>query len=81
MNTVLTEPGHTVYITFSAHYVWRDYTYWICKNKTNSMALARKRAIPTERLPLVGEVSVNFLRIEVVAWSAQRIHTAVFSVL
>jgi hypothetical protein len=31
----------------------------------------------TERPPLVGEVSANFLRIEGVAWSAQRIPTAV----
>jgi hypothetical protein len=28
--------------------------------KTNSMALVRERTIPTERPPLVGEVSVNF---------------------
>jgi hypothetical protein len=41
------------------------------------MALVRKRTIQTERPPIVGEVSVNFLRIEGVAWSAQRIRTAV----
>jgi hypothetical protein len=29
--------------------------------------------MPTERLPLVGEVSANLWRIEGVAWSAQRI--------
>jgi hypothetical protein len=29
-------------------------------NKTNSVALVRKRTIPTERPPLVGEVSGNF---------------------
>jgi hypothetical protein len=29
-------------------------------NKTNSVALVRKRTIPTERPPFVGEVSVNF---------------------
>jgi hypothetical protein len=30
-------------------------------NKTiNSVALVRKRTIPTERPPLVGEVSANF---------------------
>ena len=28
------------------------------------MALVRERTIPTERPPLVGEVSANFLRIE-----------------
>jgi hypothetical protein len=43
----------------------------ILKTKTtNSVALVRERIIPTERLPLVGEVNVNVLRIEVVAWSA-----------
>jgi hypothetical protein len=35
---------------------------------------------PTERPPLVGEVSVKFLRIEGVAWSAQRIPPVVNSV-
>jgi hypothetical protein len=38
------------------------------------------RTIPTERSPLVGEVSANFLRIEGVTWSAQRIPPAVFSI-
>jgi hypothetical protein len=46
-------------------------------NKTNSVALVRKRTVPTERPPPVGEVSANYLRIEGVAWSAQRIPTAV----
>jgi hypothetical protein len=32
------------------------------KKKKNSVALVRKRAIPTERLPLVDEVSVNFCK-------------------
>jgi hypothetical protein len=41
----------------------------------NSVALVRKRIIPTERPPLVSEVKL--LRIEDVAWSAQRIPTAV----
>jgi hypothetical protein len=30
------------------------------KQKKNSVALVRKRAIPTERPPLVGEVTANF---------------------
>jgi hypothetical protein len=47
------------------------------KLKLNSVALVRKRTIPTERPPLVGEVSANFLRVEGVAWSVQRIPTAV----
>jgi hypothetical protein len=37
--------------------------------KKNPWPLVRKRTIPTERPPLVGEVSVG--------WSAQRIPTAV----
>jgi hypothetical protein len=31
---------------------------------TNSVALVHERTIPTERPPLVGEVSANFLRIK-----------------
>jgi hypothetical protein len=31
---------------------------------TNSVALVREKTILTERPPLVGEVSANFLRIE-----------------
>jgi hypothetical protein len=41
------------------------------------MALVRKQTIPIERPLLVSEVSANFLRIEGIAWSAQRIPTAV----
>jgi hypothetical protein len=47
------------------------------KLRKNSVTLVRKRTIPTERLPLVGEVSANLLRIKGVAWSPQRIPTAV----
>jgi hypothetical protein len=32
------------------------------KQKTNSLALVHKRTVPTEQLPLVGEVSANFSR-------------------
>jgi hypothetical protein len=39
-------------------------------NKKNSVASVRKRAIPTERPPLVSEVRANFLRIEGATWSA-----------
>jgi hypothetical protein len=46
------------------------------KKKLNSVVVVRKRTIPTERPPLVDEVSAN-LRVEGVAWSAQRIPTAV----
>jgi hypothetical protein len=51
-----------------------------CKRqKKNSVALARERTIPTERLPLVGEVSANSMRIEGIGWSTQGISMAVFS--
>jgi hypothetical protein len=40
--------------------------------KLNSVAVVRKRAIPTERPPLVSEVSANLLQVEGVALSAQR---------
>jgi hypothetical protein len=43
----------------------------------NSVVLVCERTVPNERPPLVGEVSANFLRIEGVAWSAQRIPTVV----
>jgi hypothetical protein len=39
--------------------------------------VVRKRTIPTERLLLVDKVGAIFLRIEGVAWSAQRIPTTV----
>jgi hypothetical protein len=47
--------------------------------KLNSIVWARRRTIPTERPPLVGEVIANILRIEGATWSAWRIPTAVFS--
>jgi hypothetical protein len=49
----------------------------VALTKLNSVALVRKRTIPTDRPPLVGEVSANLLRVEGVAWSAQQIPTAV----
>jgi hypothetical protein len=49
------------------------------KKKTNSVALVRKKNIPTERPPLVGEVVPTLADIGA-AWSAQRIPTAAFSV-
>ena len=45
--------------------------------KLNPVALVRKRTIPTERPPPVGEVSANFCGYRGVTWSAQRIPTAV----
>jgi hypothetical protein len=45
----------------------REQTLWL---------LVRKRTIPTERPPVVGEICANFLGVESVAWSAQRIPTA-----
>jgi hypothetical protein len=44
--------------------------------KKNSVTVDRKRTIPTERPPLVGEVNANLLRVEGIACSAQRIPTA-----
>jgi hypothetical protein len=56
------------------HPIIRHYviSYW----QKELVAIVRKETIPTERPPLVGEVSANFLRIESVAWSAQRIPMA-----
>jgi hypothetical protein len=36
------------------------YSTTAAKTKLNSLALVRKRTIPTQRPPLVGEVSANF---------------------
>jgi hypothetical protein len=52
-------------------------SYHFISLKVNSVALVRKQTILTERPPHVGEVSANFLLIEGVTWSAQRIPTAV----
>jgi hypothetical protein len=41
-------------------------TFLVYKQQT-PLLLVRKQIIPTERPPLVGEVSANFLRIEGVA--------------
>jgi hypothetical protein len=46
----------------------------------NSVALPRERTIPIERPLLASQVRANFLLIEGVAWSAQRIPTAVILV-
>jgi hypothetical protein len=43
------------------------------KKKINTVALVLERTMPTERPPPVGEVVPTLLRIECVAWSAQRI--------
>jgi hypothetical protein len=48
--------------------------YTKTKTKLNSVALVRERTIPTEQPPLVSQL----LRIEGVAWSAQRIPMTVF---
>jgi hypothetical protein len=50
------EGNCTIHCLFS---VLRDIPQ--CKNTiNNSLALVRERTMPTERLPLVGEVSANF---------------------
>jgi hypothetical protein len=38
--------------------------FYYLRKGTNSVALVRERTILTERPPLVGEVSANFLRLE-----------------
>jgi hypothetical protein len=62
--------------TAAAESQWLTASY----RKLNSMVWVRERTIPTELLPLVGEVIANFLRIEGATWSSWRIPTAVFSV-
>jgi hypothetical protein len=49
----------------------------LTKTKLNSVALVHERTMPTERPPLVVKVSANFLQIEGVEWSVQRIPTVV----
>jgi hypothetical protein len=48
--------------------------------KLNSAAWVREQTIPTEKRPLVGEVSANLCGQRGATWSAWRIPTAVFSV-
>jgi hypothetical protein len=57
---------------FSMETSWNDTLRWGSNYKMdmNSVAGVRERTIPTERLQLVGEVSVM--------WSAWRVPTAVF---
>jgi hypothetical protein len=62
-----TNRGDRVLVIADVHYnrakgYSQKYTIGYISNKqtTNSVALVRKRTIPTERPPLVGEVSVNF---------------------
>jgi hypothetical protein len=55
-------------INWSGQYIdktWRSLELFVLPfstqtNKTNCVALVRKRTIPTERPPLVGEISANF---------------------
>jgi hypothetical protein len=54
--------------------------YSLRNNNYYSVILVHEQTIPTEQPPLVGEVSANSLQIEGVAWSVQRIPTAVLSV-
>jgi hypothetical protein len=60
-------PGKTIdFVPFSiedfytANYLLSVCFYNQANKKTNSVALVRKRTIPNERPPLVGEVSANF---------------------
>jgi hypothetical protein len=65
------------YFYVSATKVCSFYTQTTKTKELKTVALVRERTIPTERPPLVGEVSANFLRIDSVAWSVQRIPTVV----
>jgi hypothetical protein len=58
---------------------WMLYVLLQSLKLTNSVTLVRERTIPTERPPLVGEVSVNFRGYRDVAWSARRFPAAVMS--
>jgi hypothetical protein len=73
--------GHIAYvgkmINILKSFVRHPEAKTISRHWKNSVAVVRKRTIPTERPPLVGEVSANILLVEGVAWSAQRIPTAV----
>jgi hypothetical protein len=58
-------PGHIewclVWYLLSAGSTAKLYVQWNNNNNNNnSVDLVRERTIPTERLPLVGEVSANF---------------------
>jgi hypothetical protein len=41
---------------------WESYTVKLKTKMLNSVAVVRKRTIPTKRPPLVGKVSANFCR-------------------
>jgi hypothetical protein len=49
-----------VYLTEHRVYITKPPTLIVIKFKENSVALVIERTIPTERPPLVGEVSANF---------------------
>jgi hypothetical protein len=61
----------------SGEWTQLDTPHYTNKKKMNSVAAVRKRTIPTERPPPFSEVSAKLLLVNGVAWSAQRILTAV----
>jgi hypothetical protein len=65
-----------VYITFKSYVFVLPFQRYVA-TLSLSVALVRKRTIPTERPPLVGEVSAKLSRVQSVAWSGQRIPMAV----
>jgi hypothetical protein len=69
--------GHTTHNEYNANILTATTNTITTTIKKTPWPLVPKQTIPTERPKLVGEVSANFLRIEGVAWSAQRIPTAV----
>jgi hypothetical protein len=52
--------GFTLIILKTERYTCGKNVPGIKKTRLNSVALVRERTIPTERPPLVGEVSANF---------------------
>jgi hypothetical protein len=62
---------HSSILTYNHHYI---------NNNNNSVALVGEQTIPTERPPLVSEVSANFCGEMGVAGSERRIPTAAFSI-
>jgi hypothetical protein len=59
---------------------YMDPRYTITETKQNSVALVRKRTIPTERPPLVGEVSANLCGSRVLRGQRNEFPLPLFSV-
>jgi hypothetical protein len=69
VESFITENSEIVFVFYVIMQVWRTIKFIFFPeqtsdiyrtNETKSITLVRQRTIPTEWLPLVGEVSVNF---------------------